>query len=107
MRWRRSARSGCPMVPSASFDDLGLRVTAEGGRRSKIIGGASVSARAWQLLGLPGHQIELVALRVGERGLADRRYARWKRRRRDLDLVEWLGAQAGQPLGLLVVVVGD
>src|SRR5215469_3133596 len=67
---------------------------------------ASVSARAWQLLGLPGHQVELVALRVGERGLADRRRARWQRRRRELDLVERPGAQGGQPLHLLVVVVG-
>src|SRR6516165_4021675 len=59
-------------APSASSDDLGSGVTAEGSRRSKIIAGASVSARAWQLLGLPGDQIELVALRVDERGLADR-----------------------------------
>src|SRR6266478_9478482 len=59
---------------------------------------ASVSARTWQLLGLPYHQIELVALRVGERGPADLR---------ELVLVERPGAQAGQPLGLLVVVVGD
>src|SRR5262245_54500273 len=61
----------------------------------------------WQLLGLPGDQIELVALRVGERGVADRRHARWQRRRRELDLVEWPGAQGGEPLGLVVVVVGD
>src|SRR6516225_7445845 len=94
-------------APSASSYDLGSRVTADGSRRSKIINGASVSARAWQLLGLPGDQVELVALRVGERGLADRRHARWKRRRRQLDLVERPGAQAGQPLGLLVVAVGD
>src|SRR6516165_12767584 len=94
-------------APSASSDDLGSRVTAEGSRRSKIINGASVSARAWQLLGLPGDQVELVALRVGEGGLADRRHARWKRRGRERDLVERPGAQAGQPLDLLVVVVGD
>jgi len=56
---------------------------------------------------LPCHQLELVALRVREGGLADRRHARRKRRRRDVDHVERLGAQGGQPLGLLVVVVGD
>src|ERR1700728_2616247 len=70
---------------------------------------ALVSARTRYLLGLllPYHQVELVALRVGERGLrhAERRAARADRR--DLDLVERLGAQAGQPLDLLVVVVGD
>src|SRR5215831_5746129 len=49
---------------------------------------ASVSARAWHLLGLPCDQVELVALRVGERGLADRRHARWQRRGRECDLVE-------------------
>src|SRR5579859_383342 len=67
------------------------------------------SARTWQLLGLllPCHQVELVALRVREGGLADRRHARRKRRRRDVGHVERLGAQGGQPLGLLVVVVGD
>src|SRR5215471_9943938 len=81
-------------APSASSDDLGSTVTGEGSRRSKIVDGASVSARTWQLLGLPGDQVELVALRVGERGLADRRYARWQRRRRERDLVERPGAQA-------------
>jgi hypothetical protein len=68
---------------------------------------ASAGACTWHLLGLPCHQVELVALRVGERGLADRRHARWKRLRRELDLVERPGAQAGQTLDLLVVVVGD
>src|SRR5215468_945010 len=94
-------------APSASSDDLGSRVTGEGSRRSKIVDGASVNARTWQLLGLPGDQVELVALRVGERGLADRRHTRWQRGGRELDLVERPGAQSGQPLGLLVVVVGD
>src|SRR6516162_9041536 len=84
-----------------------IGVTTGGGRRSKIIDGASVSARAWHLLGLPCHQLELVALRVGERGLADRRHARWQRLSRELDLVERPGAQIGEPLDLLVVVVGD
>src|SRR5215813_12907659 len=88
-------------------DGLGSGVATAGSRRSKIIDGAWISARAWQLFGLPGDQVELVALRVGERGLADRGHAGWQRRRRDLDLVEWLGAQAGQPRGLLVVVAGD
>src|SRR5215470_6214221 len=94
-------------APSASSDDLGSRVTAEGSRRSKIVDGASVGARAWQLPGLPGDQIELVALGVGKGGLANRRHTRWQRRRRELDLVERPGAQAGQPLDLLVVLVGD
>src|SRR5262249_19647329 len=88
-------------------DGLGSGVAAAGSRRSKIIDGASVSARPWQLFGLPGDQVELVALRVGEGGLADRRHARWQRRRRELDLVQRPGAQAGEPLSLLVVVVGD
>jgi hypothetical protein len=47
---------------------------------------------------LPYHQVEVVALRVGERGPADRR---------ELDLVERPGAQAGEPLDFLVVAVGD
>ena len=96
--------SGCR---SRTPHNPGQRVTAEGSRRSKSIVGASGSARTWQLLGLPGHQVELVAFGVGERGLADRRHAGWQRRGRELDLVERPGAQGGQPLGLLVVVVGD
>src|SRR5215813_7599737 len=85
--------------------DRGPPPEAAAGPRSSMR--ASASARAWQLLGLPYHQVELVALGVGERGLADRRHARWQRRRRELDLVERPCAQAGQPLDLLVVVVGD
>ena len=49
--------------------------------------------------GSESHQIELVALRVDERGHAD---ARWLRARRHHG-----GAQAGQPLGFLVVLVGS
>src|SRR6202044_3215832 len=69
-----------------------------GGFRSMIGDRASVSARTWQLLGLPSHQVELVALRVGERSPADRR---------ELGLVEPLGAQARQPPGLLVACLGE
>ena len=66
---------------SGQFDDLGSTVTVEGSRRSKIIDGAQLVLGRGNYSGLPYHQIELVALRVGERGLADRRYARGKRRR--------------------------
>jgi len=51
-----------------------------------------------QLLGLEGEQVELVALGVGERGPADPG---------ELDLIERLGAQAGQPPGLFRVVLGE
>jgi hypothetical protein len=93
----------------SSFHDLGSRVTAEGSRRSKIIDRASVSARTRHLLGLllPHHQLELVALRVGERGLRHTKRHTARADRRELDLVERPGAQAAQPLDLLVVVVGD
>jgi hypothetical protein len=92
---------------TAGSDDLGSAVTAERGRRAKIIDGACATARAWRLLGLPYDQFELVALGVGERGLADRRDARRERLGRERDRVERPGAQGGQPLDLLVVVVGD
>src|ERR1700704_3290300 len=80
---------------------------AAAGPRSSLR--ASVSARTRQLLRLllPYHQIELVALRVGERGLPDRVGDEPRADRRELDLVERPGAQAGQPLDLLVVVLGD
>src|ERR1700692_3185493 len=91
----------------ASFDDLGPEATAGGGRRSKIIDGASASARTRHLLGLllPYHQVELVALRVGERGLPDHIQVPAQADRRELDLIERPGAQAGQPPDLLVVAV--
>lgn len=69
-----------------------------GDRRSKTIDLAWVSSRGWQAPGLPSDQVELVVLGVSERGVADRG---------ELDLAEQLGAQAGQPRGLLVVVLGD
>src|SRR5260370_10397683 len=89
----------------SSFHDLGSRVTAEGSRRSKIIDRASVSARTRHLLGLllPHHQLELVALRVGERGLRHTKRHTARADRRELDLVERPRAQAGQPLHLLVL----
>src|SRR5215469_8535937 len=105
---RRTMYASAPLTAS-SFDDPGSGVTAAGSRRSKIIDGPELVPGPWQLPGLllPCHQVELVALRVSEGGLADRCHAGWQRRRRERDLVERPGAQGGQPLGLLVVVVGD
>src|SRR5580658_10627314 len=82
--------------------------------RRLILPASSSSTQVWplrtrQLLGLllPYDQIELVALRVGERGLPDRVGDEPRADRREFGLVERPGAQAGQPLDLLVVVVGD
>jgi hypothetical protein len=85
----------CMAASPGQFGDLGPVVTAEGSHRSKITDGVQAVRRPGLLLGLPYHQIELVALRVGERGLADRRHARRKCLGRQLDLVERLGAQGG------------
>jgi hypothetical protein len=83
------SHGGVSAVPGGGgqFSDLGPAVTAEASRRSKIIEGFPVMPGQGLLLGLPYHQIELVALRVGERGLADSRHARRKCLGREFDLV--------------------
>ena len=63
-----------------------------------IIDVGSVTARTRRLHVLPCHQVEFVAFEVGERGHADRG---------QIGVVELLGAQAGEPPGLLVVLAGE